>query len=370
MPESRTFLKFAFPTLIVSLTLGGLSLLAGSVLLFGGGGIIQPTATARLFVGLGSVLGCSAAVGGMVLAYQMSRTFQRSFDDVSERVHVAAQRLGCETQRQSTTPQDLLDQIRLLLEGIDRVIQERQQSEREVLRADQLAMVGQIAAGVAHELRNPLTSIKLLIQTYLRDSTQPEPAAHDLEVIDHEIRRMEKCLQQFLDFARPPRPERRPINLAMLIERTLALVEGRARKQHVRLQFQPVSGPVMVEADEDQIQQLLVNLVLNALDAMPEGGHIEILLSTPADNHVELQVRDNGPGIPQDLFPRLFDPFVSTKETGIGLGLAVSHRIAARHGGNLAAENCQTGGACFTLRLPSSSNLASSDEVHGLEAID
>lgn len=370
MSETRTLLKIVLPTLIVSLTLGGLSLFAGSVIVFGGLGIVQPTATARLLVGLGSLMGCSAAVGGLVLARQMGRTFLRSFDDVSQRVHVAAQRLGCEVSQQIKTPQALLDQIRLLLEGIDRVIQERQQSEREVLRADQLAMVGQIAAGVAHELRNPLTSIKLLIQTYLRDSTQQEPVDHDLEIIDHEIRRMEKCLQQFLDFARPPRPERRPINLVLLIERTLALVEGRARKQHVKLIFQPDSVDVVVEADEDQIQQLLVNLVLNALDAMPEGGDIEILLSTPSDHQVELQVRDSGPGIPEELFPRLFDPFVSTKETGIGLGLAVSHRIAVRHGGNLAAENRPKGGACFTLRLPSSPQFTPPTGPRGLESLD
>ncbi|HET6425647.1 MAG TPA: ATP-binding protein [Planctomycetaceae bacterium] len=362
MAESRTLLRIVFPTLAVSVTLGGLSLLAGVALATGN--LFPPTPTARLFVGAGVLLGCSVAVGGLVLAYQMGCTFQRSFEDVRQRVHAAAQRLGCEVSHSSQSPQDFVEQVRLLLEGVDRVIQERQQSEREVLRADQLAMVGQIAAGVAHELRNPLTSIKLLIQTYLREAAQQEPADHDLEVIDHEIRRMEKCLQQFLDFARPPRPERRPINLVLLIERTLALVEGRARKQQVKLHFDPVSGPVMVEADEDQIQQLLVNLVLNALDAMPDGGRIEIELATPKDHQVELQVRDNGPGIPDALFPRLFDPFVSTKETGIGLGLAVSHRIAARHGGNLAAENCQAGGACFTLRLPFSPPLASSNDPH------
>jgi two-component system sensor histidine kinase HydH len=134
----------------------------------------------------------------------------------------------------------------------------------------------------------------------------------------------------------------------------LALVDGRARKQRVTLAFRPAASPAIVEADADQIQQLLVNLVLNALDAMPDGGRIEIRLSPPSDGQAEVRVLDTGPGIPSELFPRLFDPFVSTKETGIGLGLAVSHRIAARHGGTLSAENQATGGACFLLRLPAS----------------
>jgi two-component system sensor histidine kinase HydH len=108
-----------------------------------------------------------------------------------------------------------------------------------------------------------------------------------------------------------------------------------------------------------------VNLVLNALDAMPEGGSLEVRLPSPTDDVVELQVLDRGPGIPEELFPRLFDPFVSTKETGIGLGLAVSHRIAAGHGGNLSAVNRPGGGACFTLRLPASPLVAAAHEAPG-----
>lgn len=170
---------------------------------------------------------------------------------------------------------------------------------------------------------------------------------------------MEKCLQRFLDFARPPRPERRPISLSPIVERALALVEGRALKQHVTLRFAPPKLPVIVEADEDQIQQLLVNLILNALDAMPEEGELEVRLPMPTDGFVQLEVLDRGPGIAPHLFPRLFDPFVSTKETGIGLGLAVSHRIAAGHGGRLSAVNRKDGGACFTVRLPASQPAAS-----------
>jgi two-component system sensor histidine kinase HydH len=110
--------------------------------------------------------------------------------------------------------------------------------------------------------------------------------------------------------------------------------------------------PVRVEADQDQLQQLLLNLVLNALDAMPSGGAVEIDLRPPRDGHVELYARDTGPGIAPHVLPKVFETFVSSKETGVGLGLPVSRRIAEDHGGSLTAYNLPGGGACFLLRLP------------------
>ena len=110
--------------------------------------------------------------------------------------------------------------------------------------------------------------------------------------------------------------------------------------------------PVRVEADQDQLQQLLLNLVLNALDAMPGGGTVEIDLRPPQDGDVELHVRDTGPGIAPHVLPKVFETFVSSKETGMGLGLPLSRRIAEDHGGSLSAYNLPEGGACFVLRLP------------------
>jgi two-component system sensor histidine kinase HydH len=107
-----------------------------------------------------------------------------------------------------------------------------------------------------------------------------------------------------------------------------------------------------VDGDEDQLQQLVLNLVLNALDALPHGGAVEVELRPPRDGHAELLVRDTGPGIAPHILPRVFETFVSSKETGIGLGLPVSRRIAGDHGGTLSAYNLPDGGACFALRLP------------------
>ena len=236
--------------------------------------------------------------------------------------------------------------------ALERHRDEERLRERQMVRAEQMAAIGQVAAGVAHELRNPLTSVKGLVQVNLREADARGLPAEDLRVIEHEVRRMERTLQTFLDFARPPRLERRRLDPSGVVERVYALVGGRARKQQVALRFARPDRPTWVNGDQDQLQQLVLNLVLNALDAMPQGGAVEVELRPPRDGHVELLVRDTGPGIAPHILPKVFETFVSNKETGVGLGLPVSRRIAEDHGGGLTAYNLPAGGACFALRLP------------------
>lgn len=240
----------------------------------------------------------------------------------------------------------------VLATAMERHRDEERLRERQMGRAEQMAAIGQVAAGVAHELRNPLTSVKGLVQVNLREAEARGLPAEDLRVIEHEVRRMERTLQTFLDFVRPPRPDRRRLGLAEVVDRVFALVGGRARKQAVALRVVRPADPVGVDGDQDQLQQLVLNLVLNALDAMPHGGAVEVELRPPRDGHAELLVRDTGPGIAAHILPKVFETFVSSKETGIGLGLPVSRRIAEDHGGALSAYNLPAGGACFALRLP------------------
>jgi PAS domain S-box-containing protein len=248
----------------------------------------------------------------------------------------------------------------LLVTSLIRDITERRklqqlQRERDLMRAEQMMAIGQVAAGVAHELRNPLTSVKGLVQVNRKEAETRGLPTEDLQIIEHEIRRMERTLQTFLDFARPPKPERRRVDLELVVGRVFSLVGGRAQKQKVQLRFQPPAQPVSLELDQDLIQQLVLNLTLNALDAMPRGGTLEIEISSAGNEHVELRVIDSGPGIASELLPRIFEPFVSSKETGLGLGLAVSRRIAEDHQGKLEALNRPEGGACFVLHLPKES---------------
>jgi C4-dicarboxylate-specific signal transduction histidine kinase len=299
------------------------------------------------------------ALGGLLLGYGVARTLRRSIHHLSIHVQDAANKL-----RQDLRPVSLKEdgdltqlhgQMQNVVREIEQVVEKLQQRERDLLRAEQLAAVGQLAAGVAHELRNPLTSIKMLVQTSREEAQAQGLEAEDLRVIDLEIRRMERCLQTFLDFARPPKPACRRLDLAAAVQRTLDLVGGRARKQQVAVCFTPPAPPVFVAADEEQLQQLLVNLTLNALDVMPRGGRLEIDLRGGRGGdrrQVEVCVQDTGPGIAAEVMPRLFQPFVSGKETGLGLGLVTSRRIAESHGGSLEGHNRPEGGACFVLRLP------------------
>ncbi len=267
--------------------------------------------------------------------------------------------LGAHTvRRRRFTPDDvhILQAIaNVLAAAVERKRHEQQQRERDLQRAEQMVALGQVAAGVAHELRNPLTSIKGLVQVNRKEAEARGLPAEDLQIIEQEIRRMERTLQTFLDFARPSQPQRRCLPLAPLVDRVFALVAGRAHKQHVTLRFRQPADAVSAEVDGDQIQQLLLNLVLNGLDAMPKGGTVEVTLHPAANGWIEFRVIDSGPGISPQVLPRLFEPFVSSKETGLGLGLAVSRRIAEDHGGSLSAQNQPEGGACFVLRLPAPS---------------
>jgi two-component system, NtrC family, sensor histidine kinase HydH len=264
--------------------------------------------------------------------------------------------LGAHSTRCRTFPPEdivfLQSVANVLSAALERNRYEQRQRERYLQRAEQMMALGQVAAGVAHELRNPLTAIKGLIQVNLRKAVAGALPSEDLSVIEHEIRRMERTLQTFLDFARPPQPHRLRLNPADLVNRVFAVVNGRAKKQQVTLRLLQPDIPVDVEADHDQLQQLLLNLVLNALDAMPGGGTVEIELRHHRDGNVEIHIRDTGPGIAPHILPKVFETFVSSKETGMGLGLPVSRRIAEEHGGGLSAYNLPGSGACFVLRLP------------------
>jgi len=230
--------------------------------------------------------------------------------------------------------------------------------ERDVLRAEEMASVGRMAAGMSHELRNPLTAISMLIQLQREKAEEDGQPTEDIQVIEREILRMEERLNAFIDFARPSRPNGRWIDPADVVAEKLALLQGRAAKQRVELSFHPPASPIRVEADPEQIGRVLMNLGANAMDAMPRGGRLDITLSRADDGFVDLAVDDTGPGVGPGDPSRLFEPFQTSKEAGLGLGLAISKRIALNHGGKLVASNRPEGGARFVLRLPIDSQIA------------
>jgi len=313
---------------------------------------------------LAVLLGIGGPIGGVLIGYNVARGLSRSIYSVSVRVQDIAQRLDAGMAAVRVTVdddiEDLDQQVSKVVARVEEVSERLQRHRGEMLRAEQLAAVGQLAAGVAHEIRNPLTSIKLLVEAALRPKQGMPLTAEDLEVIHGEVTRLEQTVQDFLDFARPPAFRPAPCDLAQVISQAMELVRVRARQQGVafstqvrdRLGTAPLLGPAPGFGDAMQLRTVLVNLFLNALDAMPGGGRLEVTLAPASPRAISLTVTDTGPGIPPEMGDRLFTPFASSKPTGTGLGLSISRRIVEEHGGTIAAVNHAEGGACFTITLP------------------
>ena len=204
--------------------------------------------------------------------------------------------------------------------------------ETEALRAQQMATLAQLATGVAHEIRNPLTSIKMLIQVNRAKFADEGLPTDDLVLVEQEIRRMERSVNSLLDYARPEATEFKEFAIQDAVRRTVQLIEGRCQAQNVELVVEAPDTPLSIVGDAAQIQQLLVNLGLNALDAMPDGGKLNLSV-VQNDEQVLVSVCDSGAGISESVLGKLFTPFVTTKANGVGLGLGICRRIAVAHQG-------------------------------------
>jgi two-component system sensor histidine kinase HydH len=218
-------------------------------------------------------------------------------------------------------------------------------------RAERLFALGQLSAGLAHEIRNPLASIEgaaLVVQT---DIHSEERRREFLEIIQKECRRLNRLLASFLDFAKPRPPQLRTVQVDALLESVILLVNHAKQDGHVRLEMQVQAGVSTVECDPEQLKQVLLNLTMNAAQATPERGTI-LLTATQSGTHLAIGVHDSGPGINRDDLERIFDPFFTTKESGTGLGLSVAHQIVTQHGGTLVVARNSPQGATFQVSLP------------------
>jgi signal transduction histidine kinase len=235
------------------------------------------------------------------------------------------------------------------------------ESRNLIARQEKLASLGVLAAGVAHEIRNPLTAIKARLFTQQRRLTQGSPAAADAEIIHSEIHRLERIVRGFLEFARPADPVADKLSARSVLAevRDLLAPDAQARNAEILLE----AGPdFTVHADHSQLKQVLINLVRNGLESLGETGEIRLRLQR-ADRHPRtlpapaaiIEVIDNGAGIPAEARSRLFDPFFTTKADGTGLGLAIAARIVEKHGGSIEYRTDTGIGTIFSVVLPLSS---------------
>ena len=309
----------------------------------------------RIGMGLGLLSACGA-VAGLLCGFGAARSFHRSLVEISLPVQDIAGRLdevvGPLNGSLDADFCHLDDSLRILADKTADVVQRLQASQQKSLRQEQLAAIGQLAAGLAHELRNPLMSVKLIVQTAAeRDGAGL--GTRDLAVLVGEIARLEKLLNTFLDFARPRQLNKQRVEAGQLARQTLEVVRPRAVLQDVQLHFSAHHSPLWMEADNAQLQQVLLNLLLNALDVLPGGGNIWLTVARALQSHdAEIHVEDDGPGISADMMETAFEPFVSTKDTGIGLGLSICRQIIESHEGHIAVRDRDEGVAVFTICLP------------------
>lgn len=231
-----------------------------------------------------------------------------------------------------------------LTEQTERVVE----IEEQLRRADRLSTLGELAAGMAHELRNPLSSIKGTAEILRGDYSSDDKKYEFIGIMIKEVERLNRVVEDFLRFAKPLPLQPTDVDLSEEIASVIHLVRGQAAG--VDMEILPFSIP-KVKADREKLVQVFLNIVLNAVQSMPSGGRV-IISARAAEGCVELSFRDTGPGIPEENKEKLFKPFFTTKSTGTGLGLAISNRIVEAHGGKITFESEAGKGAIFKVRLP------------------
>ncbi|HJT36579.1 MAG TPA: ATP-binding protein [Pirellulales bacterium] len=246
--------------------------------------------------------------------------------------------------------------LRLLMSDVADARTTLRDSRNRLLQAEKLATVGKLAASVAHEIRNPLTSLKMWL-FWIRSAV---PTRGDVDqafdVVAAEIARLENVVRNFLDFSRPAEPRPRPCDLIELIDTTLQWIGHRIEQQQVRLRRDDADHLPAVMADPDQLRQVLVNLLDNALEVTSPGGELAVSASVETDKvgqtMVVARVCDSGPGVSDEIAERIFEPFFTTKTHGTGLGLCIAANIMVLHNGRLTLERSTTPGACFAVWVP------------------
>ena len=252
-----------------------------------------------------------------------------------------------------TPPGDLLLTVEQALQNV-RLVEERRELGRRAQRAEKLAAVGTLAAGLSHEIKNPLNAAALqltvLERRLKRMPNLPPDLLEPLGLVQSEIKRLAVFLDEFLQFARPREIARANVDVAHLVREVIGLLRPQAAAAQLSLDAELAPLPPL-SADEPKLRQCLVNLVLNAIQATPPGGAVRGVGGVE-ESAVCLCVDDSGPGVPESVRSRIFEPFFTTKDAGSGLGLPLVHSIVQQHGGTVAVDTAPEGGARFHVRLP------------------
>lgn len=239
--------------------------------------------------------------------------------------------------------------------AICRDITERVRMEKKVREAERMATIGQITTSLSHEVRNPLSAIKLNLQVIKKNAMLKGNDERRIDISVQEVKRLERILQELLDFAKPLSLRLQPADVHMIIRRCAELLDEKFKEKSIQVQFD--LEPIMpkVPLDAEKFQQAVMNLLLNAIDASPAGGRIHISIGIDwrnAQRYAAIRIQDAGVGVPPELLGEIQKPFFTTKTRGTGLGLTNTERVVRDHGGWLEIDNQPEGGAVFTLMMP------------------
>lgn len=244
-----------------------------------------------------------------------------------------------------------LEQTHATLQAeVSRLTAELERKNRELARKNRLADLGQMAAHVAHEVKNNLVPVALYLSLLRRRLAGDNEVLDILSQVEAGFTALNATVNDLLSFTAHREPQWNGFLVCSLVEEVIESMEPQLDAQGVDVELD-IPPNTVLDADREMIRRAVLNLVLNALDAMPHGGEL-VITSYDGPNAFELEVADSGPGLREEDKPRLFEPFYSTKATGTGLGLAIVYRVAEAHGGTVVASNCPEGGAAFTIRIP------------------
>lgn len=240
-----------------------------------------------------------------------------------------------------------------LYEELRAYVRRVEESQQALIQAEKLAAAGRLTASIAHEINNPLQSVRNCLHLATREDAPPEMRQQYMALTRQELERLMNTVQRMLDFYRPS-VEFRPVQILDLLEHVINLLGSQLRERSISISTEWPAALPAIQAISNQLEQVFINIILNAFDAMPQGGAILVSI-TQKRKWVEITFQDNGPGVPAELRESIFEPFVTTKG-GTGLGLSISYDIVTAHGGQLDCVANAQPGACFRVRLPIKEN--------------
>jgi len=227
------------------------------------------------------------------------------------------------------------------------------EAEERLHAADRLSSVGELAASVAHEIRNPLGSIKGAVEILEDDFPDDHPKYEFFSIIRNEVTRLNAIVEEFLGLSRSRKPARNPVVLNEVVRAVAMLVSFKARKRKVEIEVS-VPGNLQILGDADLLKQAFLNILLNSVESIPNGGEISVT-ARDYQEYIVLEIEDTGAGVPEEYMKKMFDPFFSTKGSGTGLGLSIARRIVETHGGTITARSQVGEGTLMTMKFPKGS---------------